>query len=64
MAYLRVAVTLTGTIPPPARQAMAAPGALSLEEKIKKVEEKIEKKEEEEEEAKQKLKELEEGSSE
>ncbi len=50
--------------PPCTRQTMAAPGALSLKEKIRKMEEKIEKKEKEEEAAKQKLKELEEGTSE
>ena len=54
-------MTLTGMLPQCARQAMASPGALNLEEEIKevkeninKVEKKIEKKEGEIEEAKKK----------
>ena len=58
IAYLHVVVTLTGTLPPCARQAMEAAGLPSMEE-MKEVKKKIKKEEEEKEEAKQKIKELE-----
>ena len=50
-------MTLTGMLPQCARQAMASPGALNLEEEIKEVKGKIQEVEEEIKEAKGEIKE-------
>ena len=57
IAYLHAAVTLTGTIPPSTRQAMAAPAALRTEEEFEEVKKKVEAAEKDVDEAKKKVEE-------
>ena len=67
IAFMHAVVKLTGTLPPCARQAMAAPGMPTVEEvkeakeEVKKAKKKVAAAEEEVEEAKKTLKQLEGG---